>query len=864
MQSLWNDHISPFFGWLGTKIIETTNFVDDKFIKPISKKIDEFPGWVDDGLNNIGTSIATWWMTNIQPKINWLGWWFQFGIPEWFQHGVDDIYIRVSTWWNTYIQPKIDWLGWLFQTGIPDWFQSGVDDIANKITNWWNTSVQPRIDNFNKFWTVDMPAWATTSWNSVGDTMRNWWDVHVQPKINDINKWWNDNKQWALDSWNNIGDTMRNWWNTSVQPKIDSINRWWEDNKRWASESWNNIGQSITNWWNNNVQPKIDAMNKWWNDLRGWAQYSWDRIGDMVDNWWNNRVSPNLDKIRNFFNDLFNGETWRRWADGAWGAVKGVLNTVTNGINIHIIDPLNNGARTVGLGNGDWLPRMAGFARGGILPGYTPYAQGDDRLVPMRSGEGVIVSEALAKNPYEKQRLLDLNHAALHGNMDDFYRKHEHGPGYAMGGVVGGIGGNIQGLDPEFFNRLGLWNNAAGGRYSVSVGYRSYEEQKRLYDLYKSGQRSILAAAPGTSWHQYGKAADLTPDTNSSDRGRAGSYGLDFPMSFEPWHIQLAGLTSADRQMGPSIFGNPLEYFKSIIKFPFENTRHLSGNILRKFAEGMIPSFIGAAAKKITEFFASSVGNLLNGGPALAYGGKFEPTVERWRPVVSQALGIMGLGQDLQDTTLRRLQQETDGNPNDINKVDRNWTEGHPSVGLMQVIRETYETYHHPNFNREPFAYGVSLDPLSNILASMRYALAFYGSLPNAYNRAGGYAGGGIVGEFLRDTGGILPTGQSLVNNNTGAAEWVFTPDQLRDTVADFVKTFTEPTYQFSSKASGLNGGVNVNNSGNVYNDIVLSVTANPGDNTEDIADRVIAKLNEASAGNLKGINGSNRVFARS
>ncbi|MGH3693234.1 MAG: hypothetical protein ACRDRX_04410 [Pseudonocardiaceae bacterium] len=44
-----------------------------------------------------------------------------------------------------------------------------------------------------------------------------------------------------------------------------------------------------------------------------------------------------------------------------------------------------------------------------------------------------------------------------------------------------------------------------------------------------------------------------------------------------------------------------------------------------------------------------------------------------------------------------------------------------------------------------PYLYGVSVDPLANTLASMKYAIGRYGSLPAAYNKAGGYANGGIV-----------------------------------------------------------------------------------------------------------------------
>ncbi|MFD6364487.1 hypothetical protein ACFWFX_32290, partial [Streptomyces roseolus] len=43
-----------------------------------------------------------------------------------------------------------------------------------------------------------------------------------------------------------------------------------------------------------------------------------------------------------------------------------------------------------------------------------------------------------------------------------------------------------------------------------------------------------------------------------------------------------------------------------------------------------------------------------------------------------------------------------------------------------------------------PKLHGVSVNPLANIYASMRYAMDRYGSLPTAYNRPGGYANGGF------------------------------------------------------------------------------------------------------------------------
>ncbi|MFD7646350.1 peptidoglycan DD-metalloendopeptidase family protein [Streptomyces albidoflavus] len=118
--------------------------------------------------------------------------------------------------------------------------------------------------------------------------------------------------------------------------------------------------------------------------------------------------------------------------------------------------------------------------------------------------------------------------------------------------------------------------------------------------------------------------------------------------------------------------------------------------------------------------------------------------VERWRPTVKAALTAVGQPHSLADTTLRRMQQESGGDPHAVNRWDINWSNGTPSVGLMQVIKPTFRAYAGKYKNTGPFTYGVSTDPMANIYSSMRYALSRYGSLSKAYNRPGGYAAGGF------------------------------------------------------------------------------------------------------------------------
>jgi hypothetical protein len=127
-------------------------------------------------------------------------------------------------------------------------------------------------------------------------------------------------------------------------------------------------------------------------------------------------------------------------------------------------------------------------------------------------------------------------------------------------------------------------------------------------------------------------------------------------------------------------------------------------------------------------------------------GGNGGAGVARWRSVVLQALARVGQPASLADTVLRRMNQESGGNPNAINLWDSNAKRGTPSRGLMQTIPSTFAAY------RDPGLPNNIVDPLANIVASMNYALKRYGSLSAAYNRKGGYDSGGVANGV-----GVLP-----------------------------------------------------------------------------------------------------------
>ena len=174
----------------------------------------------------------------------------------------------------------------------------------------------------------------------------------------------------------------------------------------------------------------------------------------------------------------------------------------------------------------------------------------------------------------------------------------------------------------------------------------------------------------------------------------------------------------------------------------FDNAKGLVQKVIDKFiswkdmggyaldvGKAMVSKATGAMADWVKGLFKE------HGGKSLA---DYSPTagVEQWRSTVATALKMEGQHSAANiKRTLYQMQTESGGNPRAINNWDVNARRGTPSKGLMQVIDPTFKAYARKGYSSNIY------DPLSNILASVRYAVSRYGSLEKAY-RGVGYAGG--------------------------------------------------------------------------------------------------------------------------
>ncbi|MET9246706.1 transglycosylase SLT domain-containing protein [Nonomuraea sp. NPDC003709] len=85
------------------------------------------------------------------------------------------------------------------------------------------------------------------------------------------------------------------------------------------------------------------------------------------------------------------------------------------------------------------------------------------------------------------------------------------------------------------------------------------------------------------------------------------------------------------------------------------------------------------------------------------------------------------------------IRHESGGNPNSINTWDSNAARGTPSKGLMQTIDPTFQRWKLPGHDNV-------WNPVDNIIAGVRYAIATYGSVSNVPGVVGMKTGGSYRG----------------------------------------------------------------------------------------------------------------------
>lgn len=568
-----------------------------------------------------------------------------------------------------------------------------------------------------------------------------------------------------------------------------SVLQWlWEKIKEWASwignkfiEMKNSVVNTVQNLWNGVKNFFSNGVGDTWNKVVGWVKNIFNKatelknkVSDAIGNLWNgikDTFRRGIDTVFNWFSEL--PTKMKNAIIGGKNAIVDAFKSIFNAALKAIGKPVNaiiHGASWVleKLGADkleEWkVPQYAKGTPNGGHPG------GPMMVNDGRGAEAVITPNGQAFIPRGRNVVLNApkgthvltaeETAYMTGNKAPRYR-------YAKGtGFFGNLWNNVKGFAGDVGNKLkdvvgDVWDfvtdpgalarkvlNGLGVleglvKYPLDVGKGILSKAtealtNKITELFSSGSLDTSMGMQGV----YKYLADVAVAVMKKFPGFVATSGYrpGDPYSHGKRNaidIALPGVTGGSPRYTEAA-NYAFEKFANKIGYVITNgkVRDRSGqsgtgihNDWRPWPDGDHYDHVhlnGVKDPQNTQISGDSVGG---------------SGVERWRNVAIRALKMTGQYSTANlNALLNQMRTESNGNPNAVNNWDINAKNGTPSKGLLQVIDPTFRQYAMPGFNSNIF------DPLSNILASIRYALSRYGSLTNAY-RGVGYANGGIVNQ---------------------------------------------------------------------------------------------------------------------
>lgn len=669
----------------------------------------------------------------------------------------------------------------------------------------WNNVLMPVFNGIKAGWDLLAAGiqWAWENivlkvWSALQTAANFMWTNVLMPVFGFIRQGWNllaAGIQWY---WENV--IMRVWgalqtaanfmWTNVLMPVFNRIqNLWTEISNRikWAYDTiikpaWDALGNALSWLYNSIIQPTLQWIRDRWDDMSNALHAGWVFIRDSVFN----ALERGLEVVQKAF-ELAKDGIAKAWDGIRAAAAKPVKFVIQRVFNDGIVESWNKVADWVGLDPVQkYEPAWLGeFKDGGVLPGYTPgkdvhrFYSATGGALDLSGGESIMRPE-WTKAVGGPRAVEAMNAAARQGGVPGVSRMLGEGAQFKDGGVLdervlramsqlrGEHGKPYQwgGVGNPSWDCSGLWSGALHALNGGNI------RDGRLFNT------TSLMANPQAFGFEPGLSGRVTVGV-SSDHMAGTIDGINIESASDPKGVQIGGSAWGSDN---GYFTNTYTLTELLGKFVSGGNGGGGGVSMRSMLAGIINGILSPIGNAIPEF-----GGLIGGIPKAAFnkmkdaivdfiGGRADSVgayhgdvgagVEQWRPLVEQILSAKGFDKSLADTVLRRMDQESSGNPSAINNWDVNAQQGWPTKGLMQMRDDTFLTHADPGFTN-------IWDPESNIRSSMNYAVSRYGSLPAAYNIAGGY-----------HDGGLAPAGRGLLRKTALEPEFVLNPKMTEAFIA--------------------------------------------------------------------------------
>ncbi|MDT2980393.1 transglycosylase SLT domain-containing protein [Enterococcus casseliflavus] len=616
---------------------------------------------------------------------------------------------------------------------------------------------------------------------------------------------WGNVQKWTSDTWNNAKKTV-----TEKASDIwNSVSSRWSDIKKNTKETWDTFTTDVSNKArtakdnaSNRLQELRNNVSDRWNNVKSNTVERWNEIRDKVSTSAESareKASTAISNLKTSMGGSF--DTMKTNASEAFEKITGWA----TGLGEKIGKGLGDGAKKVKEGAGKIFNGMVGvIGKGvnGVISGInwvlSKVGAGDSALkkwtIPTYAkgtgyhpGGPALVNDGLGSNYQEAYRTPD-GHTGIFPAQRNLMVNLPKGTSVLSGPKTAAMYGV-----PAYANGVGEWlKEKWDGAKEIASDIWSYASNpKKLLNAaiskfvnLKGAVEPALSMAKGSvgtiaegSYEWFKSKFDTGYEAqNSSFDGSMGNWGvykylydiarktvdrypgMRITSGFRPGDPHSHGKHQAIDVAYPASMNGSSKYFAPA-NWVFDNFASKVAYVItqgkvrdRKGMSGTgssgswvrwpqndhydhlhINGSLGASDIDKNASFGAS------GGAVVA--GQYGSSVERWRSTVNSALNKLGIYSLANaNHTLYQMKTESNGNPNAINNWDINAKNGTPSKGLMQVIDPTFRAYARSPYNKNIW------DPMSNILASMRYALSRYGSLAAAY-RGVGYENGGLVSQ---------------------------------------------------------------------------------------------------------------------
>lgn len=530
---------------------------------------------------------------------------------------------------------------------------------------------------------------------------------------------------WFSTKWSEVKKVFEpsaNWFKQKFQNAYDNVTKIWNPVNSWFQSKWTQI--------KNVFSPSVvDSFKTWfrtaytntqniWNPANQWFRSKWDSIKKVF--------SPSVvDSFRNWFQNAYTNtkNIWNPandWFRSKWEQIKNVFSpSVVNSFRNWFQSAYSN-VQSIWSGVSSWFQgrwdsvrgvfsNVSGFFRYGFQSAY-------DAVKNIWSGLGRFF-KGVAENAFSPIKKL------VNGVIS--------GVNWVLKAVgsktrLGGWGGIhfAKGSDGLQRDTLGIVNDQKGATYKELIVPPNGKP------FIPKGRNVMLPLQKGTKI----MPADETKLFMSSFSKLPRFEGGIGDFFGSAWNAVK------------NFTGEVWDYIThpgDIVKIAIDKFADISGLFepWLSVAGGMVNTALGGITDFVSRIFEDATPKI-NYNPSAG--------VEQWRSLAAKALRMEGqYSPSNLNLMLFQMQTESSGNPNAINNWDINAKRGTPSKGLMQVIDPTFRAYARPGYNSNIW------DPLSNMLASIRYTVRRYGSLARGW-RGHGYAEG--IGTItLSDLMGGIP-----------------------------------------------------------------------------------------------------------